>query len=40
MPFLQHPVQYENLEVKVPCESRVAGAVIYYPMSALIMVGL
>jgi len=29
MPFLQHPVQYENLEVKIPCESRVAAAVIY-----------
>ena len=40
MPFLQHPAQYENLEVKIPCESRVAGAVIYYPMSAMIIVGL
>lgn len=40
MPFLQHPAQYENLEVKIPCESRVAGMVIYYPMSALIIVGI
>lgn len=40
MPFLQHPVQYENLEVKIPCEARVAGLVVYYPMSAMIIVGL
>lgn len=40
MPFLQHPAQNENLEVKIPCESRVAGAVIYYPLSMLIIVGL
>lgn len=40
MPFLQHPAQYKNLEVEIMCESRVAGAVIYYPMSALIAVGI
>ena len=40
MPFLQHPAQYKNLEVEVMCESRVAGAVIYYPMSAMIAVGI
>ncbi len=40
MPFLQHPAQYKNLEVEIMCESRVAGAVIYYPMSAMIAVGI
>ncbi len=40
MPFLQHPVQYENLEVKVPCEARMVGAVIYYPLSLMVAVGV
>lgn len=40
MPFLQHPAQYKNLEVEIMCEARVAGAVIYYPMSAMIIVGI
>lgn len=40
MPFYQYPLQNRNLEVVVPCEERVAGAVIYYPLSALIAVGV
>ena len=40
MPFLQHPLQYTKLEMEVPCESRVVGAMIYYPLSALIAVGV
>ena len=40
LPFLQHPAQYKNLEVEIMCESRVAGVVIYYPMSAMIAVGI
>lgn len=40
LPFIQHPVQPEGLEMVVPCEARTAGAVIYYPLSALIAVGI
>ena len=40
MPFYQHPLQYEKLETVVPCESRVVGAMIYYPLSAIIAVGV
>ena len=40
MPFYQYPVQPRNLEFVVPCESRVAGALIYYPFSALIIPGI
>lgn len=40
MPFYQHPLQYEKLETIIPCESRVVGAMIYYPLSALIAVGV
>ena len=40
MPFLQHPLQIRNLETVIPCESRVAGIIMYYPMSALIAVGI
>lgn len=40
MPFLQHPLQNKNLEVIVPCEERVAGVVIYYPLSLLIAAGV
>lgn len=40
MDFYQYPLQPENLEVKVPCEARVAGLIIYYPLSALIAVGV
>ena len=40
MPFYQHPLQYEKLETVVPCEARMVGAMIYYPLSALIGVGV
>lgn len=40
MNFYQYPLQNRNLEVIVPCEERVAGIIIYYPLSALIAVGV
>lgn len=40
LPFYQHPVQAKGLEIEVPCEARTAGAIIYYPLSALIAVGI
>lgn len=40
MSFYQYPIQNRNLEVIVPCEQRVAGIVMYYPLSALIAVGV
>jgi hypothetical protein len=40
MPFYQNPVQQEGLEFKVICETRMAGAIIYYPMSMLIIPGI
>ena len=39
MAFYQYPLQNRNLEVVVPCEERVAGIIMYYPLSALIAVG-
>ena len=39
MSFYQYPLQNRNLEVVVPCEERVAGMIIYYPLSALLAVG-
>ena len=40
MPFMQYPVQPHNLETVVPCEARTAGVIFYYPLSALIAVGV
>ena len=40
MPFIQYPVQTKGLEVIVPCEARTAGVIVYYPMSAMIAVGV
>lgn len=40
LPFMQYPVQTQGLEMVVPCEARTAGAMIYYPMSLLIAVGV
>lgn len=40
IPFIQHPLQPENLEMKVPCEARTAGVMIYYPLSLLIALGV
>ena len=40
MPFYQDPLQARNLEIVVPCEARTAGVIVYYPLSALIAVGV
>ncbi len=40
MAFYQYPLQNRNLEVIVPCEARAAGIILYYPLSALIAVGI
>ena len=40
MYYKQYPIQTKNLETTVPCESRVAGVLVYYPLSALIAVGV
>ena len=40
LPFTQYPVQTQGLEMVIPCEARTAGAIIYYPMSLLIAVGI
>lgn len=40
MPFNQYPLQVKNLETVIPCEARTAGVIVYYPMSALIAVGV
>ena len=40
MPFFQYPAQARGLELIVPCESRMGGVSIYYPLSALIAVGV
>ena len=40
LPYTQHTVQVKNLETTVPCEARTAGVIVYYPLSALIAVGV
>lgn len=40
MPFYQYPLQVQNLETTIPCEARTAGVIVYYPLSALIAVGV
>ena len=40
MPFRQYPAQVKNLETTIPCEARTAGVIVYYPLSALIAVGV
>ena len=40
MAFYQYPLQPKNLEIVVPCEARTAGVIFYYPLSALIAVGV
>ena len=40
MPFFQYPIQARNLEIVTPCEARTAGVIVYYPLSALIAVGV
>lgn len=38
--FYQYTAQPKGLEIEIPCEERVAGALIYYPMSMLIAAGV
>ena len=40
MPFYQYPLQVEKLETIILCEARTAGVIVYYPLSALIAVGV
>lgn len=40
MEFYQYPVQEKGLEMVVPCESRTAGVIIYFPLSLLIVPGI
>lgn len=40
MHFYQYPIQEKGLEIEIPCEQRVAGVVIYYPLSGLIAEGV
>lgn len=40
LPFIQYPLQANGLETVIPCEARTAGAIIYYPMSMLIAIGV
>ena len=40
MAFYQYPLRNRSMEVIVPCEERVAGIVLYYPLSALIAAGI
>jgi hypothetical protein len=40
MLFNQLPVQPKNLAFEIQCEARIAGAIIYYPMSLLIVPGV
>lgn len=38
--FYQYPLQIKNLETEVPCETRTAGLIIYYPLSMLLAYGI
>lgn len=40
MPFYQYPLQVRNLETIIPCEARTAGVIVYYPLSAVIAIGV
>lgn len=40
MPFTQYAPQARSLEFVVPCESRTAGVIVYYPLSMAKMVGI
>jgi hypothetical protein len=40
LPFVQLPMQPKNLEYTIPCRQRIAGVFIYYPLSAIIAVGV
>ena len=38
--YYQYAAQPKGLEIQIPCEARMAGAIIYYPMSMLIAAGV
>lgn len=40
LPFYQYPLQVQKLETEVPCETRTAGLIIYYPLSMLLAFGI
>lgn len=40
MAYRQYSAQPKNLETVIPCESRTAGVIVYYPLSAMIAVGI
>lgn len=40
LPFYQYPLQVRNLETEIPCETRTAGLIIYYPLSMLLAFGI
>lgn len=40
MAFIQHPLEIRGLETVINCEARTAGVIVYYPLSALIAVGV
>lgn len=40
MAFTQYAPQARNLEFVIPCESRTAGVIVYYPLSMSKMVGI
>lgn len=40
LPFYQYPLQVKNLETEVPCETRTAGLIIYYPLSMVLAYGV
>lgn len=40
MAYTQGQVERRGLEVVIPCEARCAGAIVFYPLSALVAVGV
>lgn len=40
LPFYQYPLQVQKLETEVPCETRTAGLIIYYPLSMVLAYGI
>ena len=40
LPFKQYVAQIKNFETVVPCRARTAGVIVYYPLSAIIAVGI
>jgi hypothetical protein len=40
LPYQQYTAEVRGLETIVPCEARTGGVLVYYPMSALIAVGI